>query len=159
MNCLSLARVDLFLILFAQCQCVMRSSHLCLTPIEFQKFFFQFFARFFKLPLFFSMILLQFIEFGMQLQKQRKEEKKESLVKFRMIPGNVRWLRDMFKNLTSFSLSLSSASFSLTRRTNIWRISSSLLCNSAKWFERFASNVCWNETWKARAWQKIQIIV
>lgn len=67
--------------------------------------------------------------------------------------------RYMFKNLTSFSLSLSSASFSLTRRTNIWRISSSLLCNSAKWFERFASNVCWNETWKARAWQKIQIIV
>lgn len=48
--------------------------------------------------------------------------------------------------LTSFSLSFSSASFSFTRSTNIWRISSSLLCNSAKWFERFASNVCWNET-------------
>lgn len=26
------------------------------------------------------------------------------------------------------------------------RISSSFFCNSAKWFERFASNVCWNDT-------------
>lgn len=54
-------------------------GHLCFTSIEFQEFFFQLFARLFELSLFVGMILFQFVEFGMQLKRQRAKKKYERI--------------------------------------------------------------------------------
>jgi len=79
------------------------------------------------------MILFQFVKFIVQLKYPTAG-----------LTYNKR--NDGWSDVTSFSASFNSASFSFTRATNICRISSSFCCNSCKWMDRFASHVCWKLT-------------
>ena len=73
------AKVVLLFVFLAERQCVVGSGHLGFATIEFQKFLFQLFTSLFELSLLLSMVLLQLIEFGMQLDysKLKRTTKKK----------------------------------------------------------------------------------
>lgn len=61
------ALTNSLLVLFAECERMMGGGQLSFAPIEFQKFLFQLLSGLFQFALVISMILLQFIEFRVQL--------------------------------------------------------------------------------------------